>query len=104
MTEPVWNPVNPLLESGDYPGICVMAREATSAAGNPMIVWTFELESGRRLLNRYTLRKGSGAAATHETAMALGLGKRFRLSAAVGRSCVLVVGVDGQWNTIERCK
>lgn len=99
--QPILGPV--LLPAGYYTATCVAATAETSRSGNAMVVWQFELPGGRTV-NHYTMRSGSGAAALHDTAAALGLGKRFRLSQAAGRRALLDLGIDGDWNRVERVR
>lgn len=80
-------------ELGEHVAECVGAVLDTSAAGNRMVVWTFELPGGRRV-NHYTVRR---RAETALTAQALGLGKSFRLSEALGCRCRVAVSKDGAW-------
>lgn len=100
MAAPIWKAVDPRIEPGEYVGTVESAVETTSQAGNDMVVWTFVLPGDRRL-TRYTLKTSDEL---HETAEALGLGRRFKLSDAEGGKCILVVDVAKGWNTIERTK
>ena len=95
-----WKAVDPRIEPGEYQGTVVSAVDTTSKAGNAMVVWTFALPGGRQL-SRYTLKTSDDL---HETKEALGLGRAFRLSDAVGLSCTLVVVVEKDWSVIERAK
>lgn len=90
------------LPAGAYRAVCLGVTPAISKAGNAMNVWAFNVEG--RTLNRYCTTKGPGGAATYETAMALGLGQRSTRAQAVGRECMVEVEVDGQFNSITRCK
>lgn len=85
---------------GDLVAECVGARLDTSKAGNPMVVWEFRLDDGRRV-NRYTVKR---RLETAQVAEALGLGRRFRLSEAAGRRCILSVTWDGMYHSIESCR
>jgi len=67
---------------------------STSAAGNKMIVWTFELESGQCVFHYTVIRRVE----TGLTAQALGLPlKPLRLAEAVDRQCRITVSQDGDW-------
>lgn len=87
------------LPAGTYPATCVSAEATVSAAGNQMVVWEFQVdERPVPPVKRFTMRRGSRAPETRATAEALGLGARFKLSAAVGRRCLLTLEVDGTFN------
>lgn len=84
----------PELAPGEYVATCVSAERRTSAAGNKMIVWAWELPGGQ-IVSSYTVvrRVESGL-----TAQALGLELRpLRLADAAGLRCRVTVGRDGDW-------
>lgn len=87
------------LEAGTYSAVCVEAVKTLTQAGAEAIRWTFQVEG--RHLARVTPRTGPGAVYAHEVAAALGLGKRFRLSAAAGRPCVVVLRQNGAFLNVE---
>lgn len=99
--QPVLGPLP--LAAGQYEAVVTLAKADVSRAGSDMVVWVFELPAGRTV-NHYTMRSGPGAASLHDTAAALGLGKRFRLSQAAGRRCLLDLSVDGDWNRVDRVR
>ena len=99
VTEPQWVEFKPL-EPGDYPATVQSAVKGTSFSGNAVIRWTFLLEDGNTVVKSTPL-KGPGAVYGYDTAQALGLGKRFKLSDATGRRCVVLLVQDGQYLNVD---
>lgn len=90
------------LAAGEYPATCLGAEERIASTGSECIVWHFEVLGDppvRR--DRWTVKRRPE---TYETAQALGLGRRFKLSAAAGRTCLLNLSVDGRFNNIDRAR
>ncbi len=84
----------PEAPTGEHVALCVAAVRETSAAGNRMVVWTFELPGGQRVRHYTVVRRVE----TGLTAQALGLPlKPLRLSEAGGRQCRVTVAKDGDW-------
>lgn len=82
----------PEVSPGEYVALCVDAVRETSAAGNRMVVWAFELPGGQRVKHFTVVRR----AETGLTAQALGLPlKPLRLSDAAGRRARITVAPDG---------
>ena len=99
-----------VIPEGNYPAKVVEAKAETSKAGNPMVVWVFQIDGGefngqkffyntvllpQSLWNfRYTL-EACGVPIDGEGAMDIPLDK------LTGRSCALAI-VDGEWDNQKR--
>lgn len=84
---------------GDYEAVCLGAETRTASTGSECVVWTFLVEGLR--LSRWTVKRRME---TGETAGALGLGRRFKLSAAADKRCIVTVSFDGLYHSIDRCR
>jgi len=84
----------PEVPTGEHVATCYAAWRDTSAAGNRMVVWVFELPGGQQV-RHYTVTR---RVETGLTAQALGLPlKPLRLADALGRECRITVSQDGDW-------
>lgn len=90
--------------TGTHEARCASAEHGTSAAGNAMVVWVFQIPGapgGPAVVRRHTLLRSEEI---YETAMALGLGKEFKLSQAAGRKCRLTLASEGAFTNVAAAK
>tara|TARA_R100000742_G_C4272832_1_gene92164 strand:- start:43 stop:492 length:450 start_codon:yes stop_codon:yes gene_type:complete len=99
-----------VIPEGNYPAKVVEAKAETSKAGNPMVVWVFQIEGGefngqkffyntvllpQSLWNFRNTLEACGVPIEGEGAMDIPLDK------LTGRSCALAI-VDGEWDNQKR--
>ena len=95
-----------VIPEGNYPAKVVEAKAETSKAGNPMVVWVFQIDGGefngqkffyntvllpQSLWNFRNTLEACGVPIDGEGAMDIPLDK------LTGRSCALAI-VDGEWD------
>ena len=100
----------PVIPEGNYPAKVVEAKAETSKAGNPMVVWTFELEGGdytgarfwyntvllpQSLWNFRNTLEACGVEVAGSGAMDIPLDR------LAGRQCAVAI-VDGEYNGQKR--
>lgn len=91
----------PNIAPGWHVGTVKSASHEQSAAGNKMLVWTFELADGW-VQKHWTLLTSEDL---HAVVVALGMAPAaVRLSEAVGRRCQLKLDKDGQFFKVKRVK
>ena len=99
-----------VIPEGNYPAKVVEAKAETSKAGNPMVVWVFQIDGGefngqkffyntvllpQSLWNFRNTLEACGVPIDGEGAMDIPLDK------LTGRSCALAI-VDGEWDNQKR--
>lgn len=100
----------PVVPEGNYPAKVVEAKAETSKAGNPMVVWTFEIDGGdytgarfwyntvllpQSLWNFRNTLEACGVEIANSGAMDIPLDR------LEGRECAIAI-VDGEWNGSKR--
>jgi|TARA_Y100000590_G_scaffold366422_1_gene425737 hypothetical protein len=99
-----------IIPEGNYPATVVEAKAQTSKAGNPMVVWVFQIDGGeyngqkffyntvllpQSLWNFRNTLEACGVAIEGEGAMDIPLDK------LTNRKCALAI-VDGEWDGQKR--
>lgn len=98
--EPIWRQAVGLPAPGEYVATCLRAERVESAAGNPCVRWTFDVD-GTELARTTVVRRVE----TGRTALALGLRlKPLRLADAAGKRCRITVKQDGAFLSVDQVR
>lgn len=100
----------PVIPEGNYPAKVIEAKAETSKAGNPMVVWVFEIDGGENsgkkfyyntvllpqsLWNFRNTLEACGVEIANSGAMDIPLDR------LTNRECAIAI-VDGEWNGSKR--